>query len=190
VNITEYGENDTMTDNHSKTIQVGDFYGKRLVLSKPYLKQGSRNYHVQCFCWCCGKLVEARYYSYEKGIAKACLKTLKKKERQLKSRWKSMMERCYYEKSNCYQHYGGRGIEVCKRWHNPKVFIQDLMSIFDNNLVIDRIDNNGHYEPNNVRFVDYAESAQNRRNGWETRRKNRDDSIRARNTGVDTQCTG
>lgn len=72
------------------------------------------------------------------------------------------MDRCTNPNRNGYQHYGGRGIEVCERWRKFENFYADLGPIPDG-LTLDRIDVNGNYEPSNVRFADWSEQHRNKR---------------------------
>ena len=75
-----------------------------------------------------------------------------------------ILGRCYDPANPAYHNYGGRGITVCKRWLDVRNFVADLNPAYVPGLEIDRIDNDGNYEPSNVGFVTRQENADNRRN--------------------------
>jgi hypothetical protein len=76
--------------------------------------------------------------------------------------WNSMMRRCHDPRTKEFASYGGRGISVCERWRTFWNFHDD-MAPRPPRALLDRIDNDGGYEPSNCRWVDYKGSASNRR---------------------------
>ncbi|MBK7381710.1 MAG: hypothetical protein IPJ03_22480 [Ignavibacteriales bacterium] len=75
-----------------------------------------------------------------------------------------MRERCLKPNTKEYGNYGGRGIKVCDRWvNNFNNFLEDMGSRPTPKHQIDRIDNEGNYEPNNCRWVSQTVNARNKR---------------------------
>ena len=75
--------------------------------------------------------------------------------------WASMKARCSNPNHKAYHNYGGRGIKVCDEWQDFEQFYADMGD--PNGRVIDRINVDGNYEPNNCRWTDWSTSNKNQR---------------------------
>ena len=80
--------------------------------------------------------------------------------------WDNMNSRCFHESKQNFHRYGGRGITVCPEWRGGTGFIAfrdfALTHGWEPDLEIDRIDNDGNYDPSNVKFSTKIEQARNR----------------------------
>jgi hypothetical protein len=90
----------------------------------------------------------------------------RQKRHPLYSTWKRMRQRCYDRNCADFRYYGGRGIMICERWHDFTAFLADVGDR-PPGLTIDRINNDGNYEPSNVRWASRTEQARNKR-AWGT----------------------
>lgn len=78
--------------------------------------------------------------------------------------WVDMVRRCNNPKRPGYSRYGGRGISVCPRWKDFWVFVEDVGTRPSKKHSLDRIDNDGNYEPDNTRWATAKQQNLNRRN--------------------------
>ena len=74
--------------------------------------------------------------------------------------WHSMHNRCYDPNSDSYKSHGGRGVIVCKRWHEFVNFFED-MGLRPQGMTIDRKNNNGNYHKRNCRWATQLEQNNN-----------------------------
>lgn len=79
--------------------------------------------------------------------------------------WNGIKNRCFNPNYHRYSDYGGRGIKVCDEWKNDFQSFYDwsMSNGYSDNLTIDRINNDGNYEPSNCRWVGLKVQANNSR---------------------------
>ena len=119
-------------------------------------------------CGFCGKDFEARISNVNSGhtISCGCQKggiTHGLSHNHFYKTWKNMMERCYNLKNKNYKDYGGRGISVCTDWQDLANFVSWAESTYIEGMTMDRINNDGNYEPNNCRWADASTQVLNQR---------------------------
>jgi hypothetical protein len=137
------------------------------IISKTERKNKSNNYYWVCRCEECGNLFET---VNQKTInsCRPCSKLNKKhnlSNSKLFNAWSAMKARCYQSKNKYYHNYGERGISICDEWKNNfmSFYIWSINNGYQDDLSIDRIDNDGNYEPSNCRWADKFTQLQNTR---------------------------
>ena len=98
-------------------------------------------------CVSCKKLGQATHYMSQSSEYRA---------------WIDMHQRCNNSSHNRYYAYGGRGISICARWDSFDNFIADMKLKPNVELSLDRIDNNGNYEPKNCRWATRSQQQLNK----------------------------
>lgn len=151
---------------------TGFRFGKLTVIEMATTRKNPKNIDWVCKCDCGNMTTVIGTKLRKENGTKSCgclinenrfVKHNMSKTREYHS-WSGMLDRCYNANSKYYHLYGGRGIEMCPEWKESfNVFYED-MGACPETYSIDRINNDGNYEPSNCRWATKQEQSVNRKN--------------------------
>lgn len=145
---------------------IGKRQGQIVVLS--HFKKGKNNAnYFRCQCDC-GRISEIRVNHFIHDNQTTCGRFHKKYENsivgtKIYNTWNRMIDRCYNPKNHKYYRYGKRGISVCNDWLNnyDNFYTWCINNGYKEGLSLDRINNDGNYEPSNCRWTTRTQQQRN-----------------------------
>ncbi|KKL15314.1 hypothetical protein LCGC14_2068940 [marine sediment metagenome] len=148
--------------------ETGKRYGQLIVISRSKNSPCGRSAWT-CVC-SCGNTTKIQSGHLRSGKIRSCGCMRGQKHGMHRTpeyrAWSHMKERCQNSNVRGYRNYGGRGIEVCGEWiNNFQAFYDHIGSKPSPKHSLDRIDNDGNYEPGNVRWATAKIQANNKRHG-------------------------
>lgn len=165
-------------------LPIGHRFHKITVISEPYRESTTRQSRVMVRCDC-GSEYSMFEFSAKRGNTRQCNGCAKKSPNRMASgkrtgrankthgltgtaeyrAWNQMKNRCLIPTVKAYPSYGGRGIKVSPLWLNDfPAFLSHVGPRPSPQHSLDRLDNNGNYEPGNVAWRTFSEQNANRRN--------------------------
>ena len=155
---------------------TGQHFGRLTVIERVFPNYTSGSARWLCSC-SCGNTTTILSGDLKSGNTKSC--GCLARENSLKHGntrggrttpeyfiWSTMIQRCHNPNNSKFEYYGGRGIIVCDEWRGPGGFEKFLAYIGprpSSELELDRIDNDGNYAPENVRWTTHKEQMNNTR---------------------------
>jgi hypothetical protein len=156
---------------------TGQRFGKLVVIKRAdWIKTKTNGANWLCRCDCGNEKIVASSYLF-KGHTKSCgcysfrwkeniIRHNSQEHRKLFAVYRNIIKRCYDKNFKQYKDYGGRGIIMCDEWlkNFEKFYSWAINNGYRKELSIDRINNDGNYEPNNCRWATIKEQSFNKRN--------------------------
>lgn len=154
-------------------LKPGQKFGRWTILDKSLFK--NKKIFWKCRCEC-GVQRFVQSYHLRTGESRSCgclssdvstqmwTKHGLSKQPGIYVAWRAMIQRCESPGKDKYKYYAGRGIKVCKRWRKSfEAFLEDMGNKPSPDLSLDRINNDGDYEPGNCRWATRSQQIQNSR---------------------------
>lgn len=152
-----------MSEFNKRENLIGKIFGEWTVASKA-LNTKRNEWFYNCIC-SCGLVESMAAHRLTSGNSTKCYRCRNKTHGMSNTAtfriWAGILRRCFNNNFKFFHRYGGRGITICDRWLKFENFLED-MGVRPAMLQIDRIDNDGNYEPGNCRWVTSAVNNSNR----------------------------
>ena len=151
----------------------GDIVGKHGIIfhedrTLPSIKGYVAIRRANFICPMCGSMFDAGVLCVKSGVVTTCgchRTTHGLSRTRNYNIWRGVKNRCFSENNISYPDYGGRGITMAEEFLDVKTFVAYIESLprKEDQITLDRIDNDGNYEPGNIRWASYKEQALNKR---------------------------